>query len=83
MVSLKVINNVLGLFKDHPELIESFNKFLPRGYKVEVQQSEPGVDISDRLHSNGGITIKLHSPQGTQIIDGCGKASADDISLLG
>ena len=80
MDNLNVIAKVLGLFKDHSELIETFNKFLPRGYKVEVQQSVPGVKNSDGLHRNG---INLHTPHGTQIIDGGEKVSADDISLLG
>ena len=80
MDNLNVIAKVLGLFKDHSELVETLDKFLPRGYKVEVQQSGPGVTNSDGLHQNG---INLHTPHGTQTIDGYRKASEDNISLIG
>ncbi|XP_065204109.1 uncharacterized protein LOC135834198 [Planococcus citri] len=37
-----VINRVMHLFKDNPELIQGFNAFLPPGYKIDVVRSVHG-----------------------------------------
>lgn len=53
-----VINRVMNLFKDHPELIQGFNAFLPPGYKIDVVRSNHSgpsrvsVDVAIRSSSS-------------------------------
>ena len=60
-----VIARVSRLFKDHPELLVGFNKFLPPGYKIEVQKNEQVGHQNLPNHLQSLYQTIVHTPHGT------------------
>jgi len=54
-----VLARVLYLFKDRPELILSFNKFLPAGYKIEIIKHPMGFHVTKSKSKIPKITSTL------------------------
>jgi len=40
-----VIERIVDLFKDHPDMITGFNKFLPDDWQLETVKKGDGYDI--------------------------------------
>jgi histone deacetylase complex regulatory component SIN3 len=49
-----VIKRVKQLFKGHPELTRGFAAFLPKEYKIEVQDDDEGEDMNEPPHGGMG-----------------------------
>jgi len=66
-----VISRVSNLFREHTDLIEGFNTFLPPGYKIEVQENNavhftaPNSTLSTLVQPiSGSVAAFVQAPSG-------------------
>ena len=69
-----VIDRVTNLFKDHPELYQGFNVFLPPGYKIDVVRSNlpnpPRTAVSNEHENFASSSSTTSAPTARDILPG-------------